>query len=101
MKLAKAAKKVKGEIEETLAYMDFPTQHWTRIRTYNAIERLNREIKRRTKAIDVFSDGQSALILVCARLRHIAATTWGARHYMNMDHLFKPEEDQLSDIIVD
>ena len=99
MKLAKAAKKVEDGIEETLTYMDFPTQHWTRIRTNNAIERLNREIKRRTKAIGAFPDGQSALMLVCARLRHVAATSWGARRYMNMDHLFKTEEDLLSDII--
>ena len=74
-------------------------QHWTRIRTNNAIEHLNREIERRTKAIGAFPDGQSALMLVCARLRHVAATNWGARHYMNMDHLFKSEEDLLSDII--
>ena len=81
--------------------MDFPTQHWTRIRTNNADERLNREIKRRTKSISIgtFPDGQSALMLVCARLRHIATTVWGARRYMNMDHLLKPEEDLLSDII--
>ena len=98
IKLTKAAKKVENGIEETLTYMDFPTQHWTRIRTNNAIERLNRENKRRTKAIGAFPDGQSALMLVCARLRHVAATSWGARRYMNMDHLFKPEEDLLSDI---
>ena len=94
-----AAKKVEDGIEETLTYMDFPTQHWTRIRTNNAIERLNREIKRRTKAIGAFPDGQSALMLVCARLRHVAAASWGARRYMNMDHLFKGEDDLLSDII--
>ena len=94
-----AAKKVEDGIEETLTYMDFPTQHWTRIRTNNAIERLNREIKRRTKAIGAFPDGQSALMLVCARLRHVAAASWGARRYLNMDHPFKGEEDQLSDII--
>ena len=99
MKLAKAAKKVEDEIEETLTYMDFPTQHWTRLRTNNAIERLNREIKRRTKAIGAFPAGQSALMLVCARLRHVTATSWGSRRYMNMDHLFKPEEDPLSDTI--
>ena len=100
MKLAKAAKKVEDGIEETLTYMDFPTQHWSRIRTNNnTIERLNREIKRRTKAIGAFPDGQNALMLVCARLRHVAATSWGARRYMNMDHLFKPEENLLSDII--
>ena len=79
--------------------MDFPTQHWTRIRTNNTIERLNREIKRRTKAIGAFPDGQSALMLVCARLRHVAATQWGTRRYMNMDHLSKLEDDLLSDII--
>ena len=100
MKLVKAAQKVEDGIEETLTYMDFPTQHWTRIRTDNTIERLNREIKRRTKAIGAFPDGQSALMLVCARLRHVAATNWGARRYMNMDHLFKAEDDLLSDIIV-
>ena len=37
MKLAKAAQKVENGIEETLIYMDFPTQHWTRIRTNNTI----------------------------------------------------------------
>ena len=79
--------------------MDFPTQHWTRIRTNNADERLNREIKRRTKSIGTFPDGQSALMLVCARLRHIATTSWGARRYMNMDHLTKQEDELLSDII--
>ena len=61
---------------------------------------LDREIKRRTKAIGAFPDGQSALMLVCARLRHVAATNWEARRYMNMDHLFKAEDDLLSEIIV-
>ena len=98
-KLSSAAKKLQDGIEETLTYMDFPTQHWTRIRTNNTIERLNREIKRRTKAIGAFPDGQSALMLVCARLRHVAGTQWGTRRYMNMDHLSKPEDDLLSDII--
>jgi len=99
MKLAKAAEKLESGIEETLTYMDFPTQHWTRIRTNNTIERLNREIKRRTKAIGAFPDGQSALMLVCARLRHVAGTGWGVRRYMNMDHLINPSHDLLSDDI--
>lgn len=99
MKLGAAAKKLQDGIEETLTYMDFPTQHWTRIRTNNTIERLNREIKRRTKAIGAFPDGQSALMLVCARLRHVAGTQWGTRRYMNMDHLYHMEDEQQSDII--
>ena len=47
MKLKEAAKKVEDCIEETLTYCDFPSEHWTRIRTNNVIERLNREIRRR------------------------------------------------------
>ena len=46
MKLKEAAKKVEDGIEETLTYCDFPSEHWTRIRTNNVIERLNREIRR-------------------------------------------------------
>lgn len=79
MKLQAAAKKVQESIDETLTYMEFPTQHWTRIRTNNTMERVNREIKRRTRAIGAFPDGQSALMLVCARLRHVEASDWGAR----------------------
>lgn len=99
MKLSSAAKKVEDGIEETLTYMDFPTQHWSRIRTNNTIERLNREIKRRTRAIGAFPDGQSALMLVCARLRHVAGTQWGAKRYMNMDHLAEMDIHEEPEII--
>lgn len=87
MKLKEAAKKVEDGIEETLSYMDFPYEHWTRIRTNNVIERLNREIRRRTRVVGTFPDGNSALMLVCARLRHVAGTQWGNKKYMNMKHL--------------
>ena len=60
---------------------------------------INREIKRRTKAIGAFPDGQSALMLVCARLRHVAGTQWGANRYMNMDHLYEMDIQEGSDII--
>ncbi len=87
MKLKEAAKKVEDGIEETLTYCDFPSEHWTRIRTNNVIERLNREIRRRTRVVGTFPDGNSALMLVCARLRHVAGTRWGSKKYMNMKHL--------------
>ena len=87
MKLPEAAKKVEGGIEETLTYCDFPSEHWTKIRTNNVIERLNREIRRRTRVVGAFPDGNSALMLVCARLRHVAGTQWGCKKYMNMKHL--------------
>lgn len=72
MKLFAAAKVVREGCAETLAYTDFPMRHWTRIRTNNAIERLNREIRRRTRIVGTFPDGKSALMLVTARLKYIA-----------------------------
>ena len=87
MKLKEAAKKVEDGIEETLIYCDFPSTHWIRIRTNNVIERLNREIRRRIRVVGTFPDGNSALMLVCARLRHVAGTQWGNKKYMNMKHL--------------
>ena len=93
MKLKEAAKKVEDGIEETLTYCDCPSEHWTRIRTNNVIERLNREIRRRTRVVGTFPDGNSALMLVCARLRHVAGTQWGSKKYMNMKHLEAAMDD--------
>ena len=87
MKLSKAADKVRDSIQETLTCMSFPEEHWMRIRTNNTLERINREIKRRTKVVGTFPDGESALMLVCARLRHVASSSWGTKRYLNMDHL--------------
>jgi len=87
MKLKEAAKKIENSIEETLTYMDFPSQHWQRIRTNNVIERINREIRRRTRVVGTFPDGKSALMLVCARLRYISGKDWGAKRYLCMKHL--------------
>ena len=69
------------------SYCDFSSEHWTRIRTNNVIERLNRGIRRRTRVVGTFPDGNSALMLVCTRLRHVAVTQWGNKKYMNMKHL--------------
>ncbi len=99
MKFLKEVQKVEDSIEETLTYMNFPYQHWSRIWTNNTIKRLNREIKRRTKAIGAFTDGNSALMLICARLRHVAGSEWGTKRYINMDHLSELELSMESDNI--
>ena len=46
-----------------------------------------REIRRRTRVVGNFPDGNSALMLVAARLKHIAGSTWGTRRYLNTDLL--------------
>jgi len=74
IKLKEAAKKVQESIAETLSYYDFPRAHRIRIRTNNGLERIMKEIRRRTRVVGAFPDGHSALMLCAARLRHIAAT---------------------------
>jgi len=87
MKLSKAAATVRDGYAETLAYMAFPRTHWRHLRTNNPLERIMKEIRRRTRVVGSFPDGRSALMLVAARLRHIAGTKWGLKRYMNMDLL--------------
>jgi transposase-like protein len=87
MRLAKAAEIVEHGIGETLSYYSMPPEHWRCLRTNNPLERLMREIRRRTRVVGAFPDGQSALMLVAARLRHVAATRWGTKRYLQMDRL--------------
>lgn len=84
MRLDAAAKVVHEGCLETLAYTDFPMQHWTRIRTNNAIGWLNREIRRRTRVVGTFPKGHSSLMLVTARLKYIAECEWGKRRYLDV-----------------
>ena len=93
MKLAAAAELVENAIEETLAYCSFPSQHWIKLKTNNPMERLLREARRRTKVVGAFPDGQSALMLVAARLRHVSATQWGLRKYMNVGLLAEMDKE--------
>ena len=93
MKLSAAAKKVEEGLAETLTYTNYPREHWIRIRTNNGIERIMKEIRRRTRVVGSFPDGHSALMLVCARLRHISASAWGEKKYLNMAHLYEMEKE--------
>ena len=68
---------VRGGYAETFAYCAMPREHWRRIRTNNAIERLNRGIRRRTRVVGTFPDGKSALMLVAARLKYVSDSEWG------------------------
>jgi len=94
MTLAKAAQIVEQGVVETLRYMQFPREHWTRIRTNNPLERIMREIRRRTRVVGAFPDGHSALMLVAARLRHVAGTRWGTRKYLDMDKLNDAQREE-------
>ena len=96
MKLRKAAEKVRDGACETLRYYHFPREHWRQIRTNNPLERIMREIRRRSRVVGCFPDGNSALMLAAARLRYIAGTKWGSRRYLNMKRLQELETERAT-----
>uniref|UniRef100_UPI001FAE9F8E transposase n=1 Tax=Geotalea sp. SG265 TaxID=2922867 RepID=UPI001FAE9F8E len=79
-------------------YYDFPREYRIRIRTNNALERIMKEIRRRTRVVGAFPDGHSALMLCAARLRHIAGTQWGTKRYLNIDLLKEQELNQKLEV---
>ena len=79
-----------------MTYYAYPCTHWRQLRTNNPLERIIREIRRRTRVVGAFPDGHSALMLVAARLRHIASTKWGKRRYLSMDALLNPAKQQAA-----
>jgi transposase-like protein len=92
--MAKAADLVEQAVHETLTYYGFPDIHWQKIRTNNPLERIMKEIRRRTRVVGAFPDGQSCLNLAAARLRYIAGTTWSAKCYMNMRPLYQQQQSE-------
>lgn len=99
MKLSRAAGVIREGIAETLSYTYFPREHWLRIRTNNMLERIMKEIRRRTRVVGSFPDGNSALMLVSARLRHIAGTTWSTACYLNMERLREQKKLEEAEMI--
>lgn len=92
MKLKEAAKRIEDDIEETLTYYGFYSEHWTHMRTSNVVERLNREI-RHTRVVVRFPGSNSVPMQICAPLRHVVGTQWGNMKYMNTKHLETITED--------
>ncbi len=92
LKLESAEMLVAGYIEETLSYFTFPREHWKKIRTNNPLERINREIRRRTRVVGNFPDGNSAVMLVAGRLRYITTTNWSLKRYLDMTLLTNLEQ---------
>lgn len=84
LRLYRAARIVAEGCGEPLAHYDFLLAHWRNLRTTNPLERLNRDIRRRTRVVESFPDVHAALMLVRARLRYMAGQKWGTQRYLNM-----------------
>ena len=91
-RMGAAAELVGSGVQETLTYYAFPDIHWQKIRTNNPLERIMKEIRRRTRVVGAFPDGRSCLNLAAARLRYIAGTAWSS--YMNMRPLYQSQVNQ-------
>jgi transposase-like protein len=86
----KAAALLRAAEDDVLAYLSFPREHWTRIYSTNVLERLNREIKRRTDVVQVFPNDDAALRLAGAILLEIS-DEWAAdeRRYFSQASMQK------------
>ena len=78
----RAARVLEEAEPDALAYLDFPPSHWKRLRTNNVQERANREIKRRSRVVQVFPSESSLLRLVGAVMCD-QAETWSGSHYFS------------------
>jgi putative transposase len=89
---SKAATVLLEAEEDVLAYMAFPQDHWARIYSTNPLERLNREVKRRTDIVGVFPDQESVLRLVGSVLLEIDDEWHVERRYFSQDSMRKLHE---------
>lgn len=90
----KAAELLAEVEDDILAYMAFPAEFWTRIYSTNPLERLNKEVKRRTNVVGVFPDGGSVTRLVGAVLVEISDEWQVGRRYFSLEtmaRLIEPE----------
>ena len=92
---AAGAQLAEDSIQETFNNFGCPPHHWLKLKANNPVERLLKEARRRTKVAGAFPDGNSALMLVAARLRYVSTTAWGTRKYMNMRLLQEMDTDAI------
>ena len=93
----KAAKVLEEAEEDALAFMAFPREHWTRIYSTNPLERLNKEVRRRTDVVGIFPDESSAQRLVGSVLMEIDDEWQVGRRYFSQESMRKltqPEPEQ-------
>jgi putative transposase len=80
----KVAEHIEEHIEECLSCLAFPESHRRRIRTTNGLERLNQEIKRRTRVVRIFPNEKSCLRLVTALAVEQSEEWITGRRYLDM-----------------
>ncbi len=82
-----AAEVVRGAEEDVLTYMAFPRKHWTKLRSTNPLERLNKEIRRRTDVVGIFPHDASTLRLIGALLMEQSDEWQVCRRYLSLESM--------------
>jgi len=76
---------LESNVPESFTVFDLPQEHWVKMRTSNMIERVNQELKRRTRVIRVFPNIASLLRVITARLFVISDSWESGKIYLNMN----------------
>ena len=83
----KVAEHIEEHVEECLACLAFPESHRRRIRTTNGLERLNQEIKRRTRVVRIFPNSEACVRLVSALAVEQSEEWLTGRRYLDISEL--------------
>jgi transposase-like protein len=85
---------------DVLAYMTFPKEHWTKLHSTNPIERLNAEIKRRTRVVGVFPNEDAITRLVGAILLE-QNDEWAVQRarYMTLETMATVSDDTVTPLL--
>lgn len=93
----KAAEILENAGEDFIAFMHFPEVHWRKIHTTNLVERLNRELKRRTRVVSIFPSDTSLKNLIGAVLERYYLA-WAGEGYMSSESMKQLEKDPLKEV---
>ena len=83
----KAMQILENGLSDTLTFMAFPREHWSRISSTNPIERINREIRRRTRVVGVFPSVASAMRLIGMILLEQTDDWHAGKRYMSEESM--------------
>ncbi len=100
----KIAEHIEEHVEECLTCLEFPESHRRRIRTTNGQERLNQEIKRRTRVVRIFPNREACLRLVTALAVEQSEEWVTGRRYLDMreleEHRLREEEREAQGVML-